>query len=131
MEAANPVLPCVLVVEDNPVNLELIVALLEANGCRVVTATTADEGVRLAGRERPGLILMDVQLPGRTGHDAARQLKAESATATIPIVAVTAQAMLGDRERALAAGCDDYCTKPLDAERFREIVHRYLSTTSR
>lgn len=118
--------PCVLVVEDNPVNLELAVALLEAEGCRVLTATTADEGIGLVAAQRPHLILMDIQLPGKTGYEATRQLKADPATAAIPIVALTAQAMTGDREKALAAGCDEYCTKPLDTGRFRALLHRHL-----
>lgn len=118
--------PCVLVVEDNPVNLELIEALLETEGCRILAAMTADEGIRLARRDQPALILMDLHLPGRTGYDAVREIKADPATADIPVVAVTAQAMAGDRERALEAGCDDYCTKPLATERFRTILRRYI-----
>jgi len=126
MDSVKPEVPCVLVVEDNPVNQELMVALLEGEGCRAVTASSAEEGMRLARGERPRLILMDVQLPGRTGYEIARQLKTDPDTAAIPIVAVTAQAMQGDRERALAAGCDDYLTKPLDTAQFRAVLHRYV-----
>jgi CheY-like chemotaxis protein len=118
--------PRVLVIEDDPVNLELTVALLENERYAVSSAGTAEEGIRLARRERPDLILMDVRLPGRTGLDAARELKADSATTGIPIVALTAQALAGDRERALAAGCDDYCAKPVDAEQFRAVLRRFL-----
>jgi two-component system, cell cycle response regulator DivK len=117
----------VLVVEDDPANLELTVAILEMEGVEVCTAATADEAMRRIGAERPDLILMDVQLPGRTGHDITRDLKAAPATCGIPVVAVTAQAMRGDREKALAAGCDDYCAKPIDADRLRSILQRYLS----
>ncbi len=126
MSPAERLRPKVLVVEDNPVNLELAVALLEAAGCQVLTAGSADEGIQSAQTARPDLILMDVQLPGRTGYEATRQLKSDPATAGIPVVALTAQAMQGDREKALEAGCDDYCTKPLDTQVFREILRRYL-----
>jgi CheY-like chemotaxis protein len=70
---------------------------------------------------------MDMQLPGRTGYDAVRELKADAATAAIPVVAVTAQAMAGDREKALEAGCDEYCTKPLETTRFRALLQRFLN----
>jgi len=117
----------VLVVEDNQVNLELVVALLEAEDCTVISAGTGEEGIRRALQERPDLIFMDIQLPEATGYEVTRRLKQEPATARIPVVALTAQAMKGDRERALAAGCDEYCPKPLDVRRFREIVRRFLS----
>ena len=126
MSTSERVRPKVLVVEDNPVNLELVVALLEVEGCQVLTAGSADEGIQCAVTARPDLILMDVQLPGRTGYDATRQLKGDPATAAIPVVALTAQAMTGDREKALEAGCDDYCPKPLDTQRFRAILRRHL-----
>lgn len=90
----------VLVVEDNPVNLELVAALLESEGCGVIVAETADVSLRLAATERPDLILMDIQLPGMSGYDATRRLKAEPATAGIPVVAVTAHAMQGEEARA-------------------------------
>ena len=118
--------PRVLVVEDNLVNLELVIALLEQEGCRILTADTAQEGLRLATAEHPDLILMDVQLPGMTGYEATRRLRADPATAGIPVVAFTAQAMRGEEEKAKAAGCDAYITKPLDAEVFRETLRRFL-----
>jgi len=118
--------PRVLVVEDNLVNLELVIALLEQEGCRILTADTAQEGLRLATAEHPDLILMDEQLPGMTGYEATRRLKADPATATIPVVAFTAQAMRGEEEKAKAAGCDAYLTKPLDPEVFRETLRRFL-----
>lgn len=126
MSAPEPMRQKVLVIEDNPVNLELVVALLEAEGYQVLTAGSADEGMQGAILARPDLILMDVQLPGRTGYEATRQLKSHPATATIPVVALTAQAMKGDREKAMEAGCDDYCAKPLDTQAFRTILHRFL-----
>lgn len=118
--------PRVLVVEDNPTNLEVAVAFLEDEGCQILTADTADLGLRLAAAERPDLILMDVQLPGMTGFEATRRLKADPATAAIPVVAVTAQAMRGDEARAKEAGCDGYLSKPLDRQLFRDTLRRFL-----
>ena len=118
--------PRVLVVEDDLVNLELVIALLEQEGCQVLTAESAEAALRLAGLERPHLILMDLQLPGMTGYEATQKLKADPATAAIPVVALTAQAMRGEEEKARAAGCDAYITKPLEAEVFRETLRRFL-----
>ncbi len=118
--------PRILVVEDNAVNLELLIALLEQEGCEVLVAETADAGLRLARTAQPALILMDVQLPGMTGYEATRHLKADPATAAIPVVALTALAMQGEEERAKAAGCAGYLTKPLDTETFRETVRQLL-----
>jgi CheY-like chemotaxis protein len=120
-------MPRVLVVEDNAVNLELVVALLEHEGCEVLVAETADAGLGLARTGCPDLILMDVQLPGMTGYEATRHLKADPRTAKIPVVALTAQAMRGDEARAAEAGCVGYLTKPLDADSFREVLRRFLS----
>lgn len=118
--------PRVLVVEDNAVNLELLIALLEQEGCEVLVAEAADAGLRLARTAQPALILMDVQLPGMTGYEATRHLKADPTTAAIPVVALTALAMQGEEERAKAAGCAGYLTKPLDTRTFRETVRRIL-----
>jgi two-component system cell cycle response regulator DivK len=116
----------VLVVEDNAVNLELVVALLEQDGREVLVAETAEAGIRIAAEKRPDLILMDLQLPGMTGYEATRKLKADPATAAIPVVALTAQAMRGDEARARAAGCDAPLTKPINARLFREALRRFL-----
>ena len=116
----------VLVIEDNAVNLELTVVLLEQAGCEVLTATSADAGLRLAAGERPDLILMDLHLPGMTGYEATGRLKADPATTAIPVVALTADAMRGTEARAEAAGCDGYLTKPLDIEALRETLRRLL-----
>lgn len=116
----------VLVVEDNPINLELATALLEQACCEVLTAETAASGLQLAKTERPDLILMDLQLPGMTGYEATRRLKADPATAAIPVVALTAHALLGTEAKAREAGCDAFLTKPLDAGVFREALHRLL-----
>jgi len=118
--------PRVLVVEDNLANMELTIAMLEQDGCQVLTAQTADAGLRLAASERPDLILMDLQLPGMTGYEATRRLKAGPATAAIPVVALTAQAMRGDEARARQAGCDAYLTKPLEGRILRETLRRFL-----
>lgn len=119
-------MPHILVVEDNAVNLELVVALLEEAGCEVLTAETGDAGLEIAQKVRPDLILMDVQLPGMTGYEVTRQLKANPATAAIPVIALTAQAMRGEEARAREAGCAAYVTKPLDTQTFREIMRRFL-----
>ena len=118
--------PRVLVVEDNPVNLELVAALLESEGCGVILAETADVSLRLAVTEGPDLIVMDIQLPGMTGHEATRRLKANPATAAIPVVALTAHAMRGEEVRAREAGFDAFLTKPIDTQAFRETLRRFL-----
>lgn len=102
----------VLVIEDNAASQRLAASILGKNSYEVLFAGTADEGLQLARREHPDLILMDIQLPGMSGMEAAQQLKADPATASIPVIALTAFAMKGDRERMLAAGCDGYLTKP-------------------
>jgi len=123
-------MPRVLVVEDNPVNLELVVALLEQESCEVLVAETADVALDLARTEQPELILMDVQLPGMTGYEATRRLKADPATAGIPVVALTAQAMRGDEARASEAGCAGYLSKPLDRRKFHEMLGRLFGRSA-
>jgi two-component system cell cycle response regulator DivK len=118
--------PRVLVVEDNPVNLELVAALLESEGCGVIPAETGDVSLRLAATEQPDLILMDIQLPGMSGHDATRRLKADPSTAGIPVVALTAHAMRGEEARAREAGFDAFLTKPIDTQVFRATLRRFL-----
>lgn len=115
----------VLVVEDDPVNLELITALLEREGCQVLTAETAEAGLRLAVAENPDLVLMDVQLPGMTGYEAVGRLKGDPATRRIPVIALTAQAMRGEKDKACAAGCDDFLTKLIDFESLRAALGRF------
>ncbi len=121
----------ILVVEDNPVNLELVTELLEQEGYQVLTAESAEVALHLTLVERPDLILMDLQLPGMTGYEATRRLKAHPSTATIPILAITASAMLGDDLKAREAGCDGYLTKPLDTQTFRETLRRFLTPDAR
>ena len=116
----------ILVVEDNPLNRELVVDLLEGAG---YTVLQADEGVGLLERVKagqPGLILLDLQLPGLDGVTLARQLKADPATREVPVLAMTAYARLEDQERAMEAGCDGYLRKPLDTQGFLQTVARHL-----
>lgn len=112
----------VLVVEDHPANMKLAVFLLENAHHKVTQATDAEEGIRLARALEPDLILMDIQLPGMDGLMAAHLLKADAATQGIKIVALTALAMGGDREKILAAGCDAYIAKPLRYKDFLQVV---------
>jgi two-component system cell cycle response regulator DivK len=109
----------ILVVEDNADNMKLAVFLLEWAGHTVLSATDAEAGLTLARAERPNLILMDIQLPGIDGLEAAALLKRDNATRAIPVIALTALAMKGDEQRILEAGCDGYIAKPL---RYREFL---------
>jgi two-component system cell cycle response regulator DivK len=118
--------PPVLVVEDETVNLELVVALLEEANCQVLTATSAKDAIRVAASERPDLILMDLQLPGMTGYEATRQLKADPATTGIPVVALTADVTKGAEARAKEAGCSAFLTKPINRQALLETLRRFL-----
>src|SRR5438128_2741992 len=104
----------ILIVEDNAMNMELAADLLEAAGHEVFRARAAEQGIELARSAAPDLILMDISLPGMDGLVATQRLKAEPATRAIPVLALTAHAMKGDHEKALAAGCAGYLTKPID-----------------
>lgn len=116
----------ILLVEDNPQNRYLVTFLLEKNGYEVVSAEDGEQAIVVVEAERPDLILMDVQLPKLDGYEATRRIKADDRFKDIPLVALTAHSMKGDRGKALAAGCDDYITKPVDAEgllaRIRELL---------
>ena len=125
-EKRRKVPPLVLVVEDNPVNLELVSALLEEHACETLVATTGDAALHLLRQSRPNLVLVDVQLPGMSGYQVTRQIKADPALADIPVVALTAHAMAHEDVRARDAGCDAFLTKPIDMRAFKEILQRFL-----
>lgn len=112
----------VLVVEDNPTNMILTVFMLESAGHQVLQAENATLGIQLANEEQPELIFMDIQLPDMDGLEATKQLKADLNTQNIPIYALTAFAMKGDKERISAAGCDGYLSKPISRTDLLEIV---------
>jgi two-component system cell cycle response regulator DivK len=116
----------ILIVEDNPKNLKLIRDVLQFRGYATLEAETAEAGVTLALEQQPALILMDVQLPGMDGSTAMRALKADMQTQHIPIIAMTAQAMKGDRERLLADGFDGYMAKPIAIREVPKMIESYL-----
>lgn len=116
----------VLLIEDNPLNMELAVDLLELGGYEVLTATTAEEGIELAQKETPDLILMDISLPGMDGLEATRILKKDKKVKDVPIVAMSAHAMTGDKEKAMEAGCVGYITKPIDTKSLVERVKEFM-----
>jgi two-component system cell cycle response regulator DivK len=104
----------ILIVEDNEMNRDVLSRQLTRRGHRVETAADGPQGLEAAREQRPDLILLDMGLPGIDGWECARRLKADAATRDIPVIALTAHAMAGDREKALLAGCDDFDTKPID-----------------
>jgi len=117
----------ILIIEDNPLNLELAQDLLELAGYRVLSAPLAEMGIEIAMSEIPDLILMDIRLPGMNGLEAIRLLKQDNLTKRIPIVALTANAMPGEEERALQGGSVGYITKPINTRQFASQVADYLS----
>ena len=116
----------VLIVDDNPTNLKLVAYLVKAQGYEVETAADADAALASIAAKRPRLILMDLQLPGIDGLELTRRLKADPATREIKVIALTAYAMKGDHEKAIAAGCDDYVTKPIDTRALPQVIARHL-----
>src|ERR1700722_6108559 len=116
----------ILIIEDNLLNLELATDLLEANGFVVSSAQTAEEGLRMARELLPDLVLMDFSLPGMDGLSATKNLKTDSATRHLAVVGLTANAMKGDEETALKAGCDGYLTKPIDTRTFATTVKNFI-----
>ena len=119
--------PVILIVEDNARNLKLVRDVLNHVGYRTLEAATAEDGLALAREERPGLVLMDIQLPGMDGVEALGRLRSDPATAGVRVLALTAFAMKDDRERFLAAGFDGYLEKPLDVRRLPEQVAAALA----
>ncbi len=112
----------ILYVEDNDDNVYMLKNRLSRAGFTVVVATDGTQGIAMATSEQPDLILMDLTLPDINGEEATRRLKADPATKRIPVIALTANAMAGDREKAIAAGCDDFDTKPVDMPRLLEKI---------
>jgi len=118
----------ILIVEDNRMNMDLAVDLLELAGFNVVQAETAEKGIALAKAELPDIILMDISLPVMDGLTAAKIIKADDLTKEIPVIAVTAHAMEGDEDKAMAAGCDGYLTKPINTETFSRTVGGFIES---
>jgi two-component system, cell cycle response regulator DivK len=116
----------ILVVEDNEMNMQLFEYLLEESGFEIVKATTGEEALKLATSEKPDLILMDIHLPGMDGLSVVRELKAGGEMEGIPILALTAHAMRGDKDRFLQAGCDGYISKPIDVKTFIPSIRQFL-----
>jgi two-component system cell cycle response regulator DivK len=121
-----PVRKCVLIVEDNPLNMKLFSAMIGAQGYEVLQAGDGAQGLDLAQRLHPDLIIMDIQLPGISGLEVTRNLKADDSTRQIPIVATTAFAMRGDEEMILASGCDAYMSKPIAISPFLELIETFM-----
>src|SRR5262245_14039039 len=116
----------ILLVEDNPVNRRLAGFLLRSQGYQMLEASSALDEFAIIQKELPALIVMGIQLPGMDGLEATKKIKAEPETADIPVLAVTSYAMKGDREKALAAGCAGYVTKPIDKTIFLADISRHL-----
>jgi CheY-like chemotaxis protein len=117
----------VLLVEDNEMNRDMLSRRLSRKGFEVVMAVDGEQALQMAASEAPALILMDMNLPVIDGWEATRRLKADAATAAIPVIGLTAHAMEGDRDKCLQAGCDDYDTKPVDLPRLLEKMQAQLA----
>ena len=116
-------MPQILLVEDNEMNRDMLSRRLLRKGFEVIMAIDGDECMRVLSTASPDLVLIDINLPGRDGYELTREMKADSSTSSIPVIALTAHAMSGDREKSIAAGCDDYDTKPVDFKRLLGIIH--------
>ncbi len=121
----------VLCIEDNPVNMLLVSRIVEAEGHELVKAEDGPTAVRVLMDEglEPDIILLDINLPGIDGLELAKRFKADERLAHIPLIATTAQVLVGDRERCLEAGCDDYLPKPLDIRKLREVMRAFLGNS--
>lgn len=120
-------MPKILLIEDNEMNRDMLSRRLVRRGFEVVLAEDGASGLDAATKERPDLVLMDLRLPVLDGWEATRRLKTQGATRAIPVIGLSADALDGDREKALAAGCDDYDVKPVDIERLLEKIHGALA----
>jgi two-component system, cell cycle response regulator DivK len=121
----------ILIIEDNEKNRKLVRDVLRVKGYRTIEAETGESGVALAREAGPALVLMDIQLPGISGIEALAQLRADAATREIPVIAVTASAMMRDRQQIMAAGFDGYQSKPIDVHGFLEAIARMLARRAR
>lgn len=117
----------ILIVEDNEMNRDMLSRRLARRGYQIALAVDGEEGIAVARSETPDLILMDISLPVIDGIEATRRLKADAATQSIPIIGLTAHAMAGDREKVIAAGCDDYDTKPVELPRLLQKIEALLA----
>lgn len=125
-EPLHPAPQRILIVEDNVLNLKLLHDVLEAHGYRTMVTGEGAAALNLAREQRPDLILLDLQLPDVSGYEVVRRLKCDDRTRAIPVLAVTAFAMIGDEERALASGCDGYVAKPIRLREFLDVVQRFI-----
>ena len=119
----------VMVVEDNEKNRKLMRVILKSKGYNVIEATTGEEAISTLKKQKPDIILMDIQLPGIDGITLAKQIKADTNTNDIPIIAVTAFAMKGDEQKILSSGCNGYISKPIDTHELINIMEQYLRKT--
>jgi CheY-like chemotaxis protein len=119
----------ILIIEDNPTNLELMIYLLNAFGHHSYTAQDGEAGLEAVYREIPDLIICDIDLPKLTGYQVAKALKAHPTLRTIPLIAVTAFAMVGDKDKVLAVGCDSYISKPIEPETFMTEITIWLTSS--
>jgi len=119
-------MPQILLVEDNEMNRDMLSRRLIRKGFEVDMAFDGDECMQQIAIRKPDLVLMDINLPGRDGHEVTREIKANADTQSIPVIALTAHAMSGDREKSIAAGCDDYDTKPVDFKRLLAKIQKLL-----
>jgi CheY-like chemotaxis protein len=124
-------MPRVLLVEDNEMNRDMLSRRLQRKGYEVLIALDGEAGVKMAVSENPDLILMDMSLPNIDGWEATRRIKGQPGTASIPVIALTAHVMTGDRDKAIAAGCDDYDSKPVEFERLLGKMQALLGNKAR
>ena len=120
----------ILIVEDNPKNLKLVRDTLQVRGYRTIETGTGEEGVQLAREQRPALVLMDIQLPGISGVEAFRQLRADPSTRAIPVIAVTASVMAQERQKVMAAGFDGFQGKPISVRELLDTIRQVLDKSS-
>ncbi len=117
----------ILVVEDNEINRDMMVRRLQRRGYTIVTAVDGQQGIDMTQSEAPDIVLMDMSLPVVDGWEATRQIKSNPNVRHIPVVGLTAHAMVGDRDKAMNAGCDDYATKPVEFEKLVELINRLIA----